>query len=215
MVLRKFRDEQLLTNAAGKAFVGFYYRNSPPIADFIGRHEALRTATRLLLTPVIFSVKYPPVALITLVFAIGYAFRRRNKNEKEKHMLHLPQKRVLTLTGFLLLVVIMSACSSGSCPSKDVAKTALQSIMPANFEIKELKNVSGLPALCEAVVMVNNQPIVLYLDNKAKYIVSGSVIELATKKNLTLETQNAHRISQPSPAPEPAPRKMQPGKKER
>ena len=87
--------------------------------------------------------------------------------------------------------------------------------MPANFEIKELKNVSGLPALCEAVVMVNNQPIVLYLDNKAKYIVSGSVIELATKKNLTLETQNAHRISQPSPAPEPAPRKMQPGKKER
>jgi hypothetical protein len=36
MVLRKFRDRYLLTNAPGKAFVRFYYKHSPPIADSSG-----------------------------------------------------------------------------------------------------------------------------------------------------------------------------------
>jgi len=45
-ILRKFRDEILLPNSLGTQFVSFYYRTSPPIADFISRHDVLRTIVR-------------------------------------------------------------------------------------------------------------------------------------------------------------------------
>jgi hypothetical protein len=58
-VLRDFRDGVLLATTPGRAFVAFYYRASPPLADLIRRHEFLRTVARLLLTPVLFSVAHP------------------------------------------------------------------------------------------------------------------------------------------------------------
>ncbi|RJQ52577.1 MAG: choice-of-anchor D domain-containing protein [Nitrospiraceae bacterium] len=78
MVLRKFRDTRLLTNAPGKVFVELYYRYSPPVADYIAEHEALRTATRIALTPVVYSVKYPVhVLMITGLVIGGIAYRSR------------------------------------------------------------------------------------------------------------------------------------------
>lgn len=44
--LRDFRDEVLLPNSLGAKFVSFYYRTSPPIAEFISRHNVLRTVVR-------------------------------------------------------------------------------------------------------------------------------------------------------------------------
>ncbi|MGI5844725.1 MAG: S8 family peptidase [Candidatus Xenobium sp.] len=61
--LRQFRDEHLLTNAPGRAFTAFYYRNSPPIAAFIQDRPALRAAVRASLTPVVAAVEYPLPAL--------------------------------------------------------------------------------------------------------------------------------------------------------
>ena len=52
-ILRNFRDAYLMTNDLGRAFVGFYYRHSPAIADVIARHDSLRAAVRLGLAPVI------------------------------------------------------------------------------------------------------------------------------------------------------------------
>lgn len=52
-VLRNFRDAFLLTNKLGQAFVSFYYRNSPPVADFIAKHDTLRALARAALTPLV------------------------------------------------------------------------------------------------------------------------------------------------------------------
>jgi len=46
-ILREFRDKVLLPNSLGARFVSLYYRTSPPIADFISRHEVLKTAVRV------------------------------------------------------------------------------------------------------------------------------------------------------------------------
>ena len=43
-ILREFRDAVLLPNSLGAELVSFYYKTSPPIADFISQHEVLRTA---------------------------------------------------------------------------------------------------------------------------------------------------------------------------
>lgn len=69
-VLREFRDAYLLTNPAGRAFVKFYYAASPPVADFIGRHESLKTAVRLTLTPAVFGIKHPLLSLSGLLIVI-------------------------------------------------------------------------------------------------------------------------------------------------
>ena len=52
-VLREFRDSHLMTNRLGKDFVDFYYRYSPPIANYIAKHEWLRNLVRTLTLPVI------------------------------------------------------------------------------------------------------------------------------------------------------------------
>jgi len=47
--LRHFRDDILLQRYLGKIFVRQYYRYSPRMARFISKHQALKSATRLLL----------------------------------------------------------------------------------------------------------------------------------------------------------------------
>lgn len=69
--LRHFRDEYLLTNATGRAFVALYYRCSPPLADLIARHTVLRGITRLLLTPLVVAVAYPLISAVSLFLLIA------------------------------------------------------------------------------------------------------------------------------------------------
>ena len=69
-VLRDFRDNYLLTNGPGTVFVKLYYRTSPPIADYISRHDYLKVAVRLLLTPVVYGVRYPKMVLTSFAVLI-------------------------------------------------------------------------------------------------------------------------------------------------
>jgi len=52
-ILREFRDVYLLTNSLGQAFVDFYYRTSPPIAEFINEHPTLKPVVRAGLSPAV------------------------------------------------------------------------------------------------------------------------------------------------------------------
>ncbi len=71
-LLRKFRDNWLLPYRPGQVFVAWYYRNSPPIADYIAERDWLRALTRTSLMPLVYSIKYPFYALLIIALvAIG------------------------------------------------------------------------------------------------------------------------------------------------
>jgi YVTN family beta-propeller protein len=53
VTLRHFRDAYLIPHALGRVFVRTYYATSPPIANYISRHETLRAAVRAGLLPLV------------------------------------------------------------------------------------------------------------------------------------------------------------------
>lgn len=52
-VLRDFRDQHLLANPVGEALVDLYYQISPPMAEFVDDHPALKPVVRAGLVPVV------------------------------------------------------------------------------------------------------------------------------------------------------------------
>jgi len=52
-ILREFRDGYLLTNPVGQGLVEFYYKVSPPIAEFINEHPSLKPIVRAGLLPAV------------------------------------------------------------------------------------------------------------------------------------------------------------------
>ncbi|MDI6787026.1 MAG: hypothetical protein QME51_01480 [Planctomycetota bacterium] len=53
LVLRNFRDNYLLTNKPGRAFVRIYYKFSPPVAGFLKKSPTLLSIGRTILTPLV------------------------------------------------------------------------------------------------------------------------------------------------------------------
>jgi hypothetical protein len=74
-VLRDFRDRFLITNTAGTYFVNLYYKYSPPLADFISRHDHLRMLGRMALFPLAgiswVALKIGILPAISLMFLFG------------------------------------------------------------------------------------------------------------------------------------------------
>lgn len=80
--LRRFRDRHLLTNAPGRWFVDFYYRHSPPIAEYIRHRESLRAVVRAILTLIVYSIEYPVASLLALLLPPAMLVRRRLRRLK-------------------------------------------------------------------------------------------------------------------------------------
>jgi hypothetical protein len=88
-ILSDFRDRILLNNSLGKGFVKVYYRYSPPIADFISKHDSLRTIVRTSLLPFVgfswitLKIGLSSTVVLTFIFVFCFIgivwFRRRLK----------------------------------------------------------------------------------------------------------------------------------------
>jgi hypothetical protein len=84
-LLRNFRDAWLLPYRPGQAFVDWYYRTSPPIADYIAEHDSLRLLTRGALTPLVYSIKFPALpALLSLLLIIWLLVKYRQRQHSIK-----------------------------------------------------------------------------------------------------------------------------------
>ncbi|MDD3269853.1 MAG: bacterial Ig-like domain-containing protein [Syntrophomonadaceae bacterium] len=82
VLLRHFRDQYLLTNSLGTAFVKFYYRHSPPIANYIAGNEGLEGITRILLIPfiaIVYLIYNPLVAVLLLILLAAVVLIKRRR----------------------------------------------------------------------------------------------------------------------------------------
>ena len=75
-VLREFRDRFLLTNPVGRCFVDMYYAYSPPVAEFMAKHEGMRAFLRVSLLPLVgiswISLHFGPgVALVLMILLLA------------------------------------------------------------------------------------------------------------------------------------------------
>lgn len=85
------------------------------------------------------------------------------------------------------LTMALAAC--GGAPKKEDVAASIKKIMPVNFEVVAVSAVSGIPGLFEVQVKADKQPVVLYVNKSAKLVVSGSIVDVDSKQNLTLEAQ--------------------------
>jgi hypothetical protein len=89
---RKFRNQFLLPSTWGRGFVKTYYKLSPPLADFIARHDTLRAAARGFLWPLLFFAKislewgilWSSLAAAALVFMLWEALRRLRALQQQR-----------------------------------------------------------------------------------------------------------------------------------
>ena len=110
-ILREFRDRYLLTNAAGRAFVRWYYLHSPAFADMIRGNETARSIVRIALMPAYAGAW---ALLHRMVFTYGFSAALLL-------MLILLRKRrsahlIMILAGFLTLPVALSAAVNVQLP---------------------------------------------------------------------------------------------------
>ncbi len=87
-----------------------------------------------------------------------------------------------------LSLLTLCACSTQG-PTKEVVSASIKKIMPPNFEVVTVTPLKEVPGLFEVAIKMDKQPVVLYMDNKAQYVLSGSLLHVETKKNLTIEAQ--------------------------
>jgi hypothetical protein len=96
-LLRRFRDLYLMPHKIGRAFVKAYYKYSPPMAEFIAKHDTLRMIVRWSLLPLAglswMLLHLGVVSTLLLLFLISsltmvlyISIERKQKNEYHGHV---------------------------------------------------------------------------------------------------------------------------------
>ena len=75
-----------------------------------------------------------------------------------------------------------------NCPTPTQVEIDMKQLTPIPIQVKNV-SPSPIAGLCQVEAKVNGMPNVFYISKDGKYFVPGSIIDLATKKNLTQEAQ--------------------------
>ena len=78
--------------------------------------------------------------------------------------------------------------STTSCPTPTQVVNDMKQLTPIPIQVKKV-SPSVITGLCQVEAKVNGMPNVFYISKNGKYFVPGNIIDLATKQNLTQETQ--------------------------
>jgi hypothetical protein len=84
--LRAVRDEYLLNNVVGTAFVDMYYQVAPTVADSVASSPVLAAVVRVVLVPVIFLGKMAltsPALLLLVALSIGFYYWSKRKGARQ------------------------------------------------------------------------------------------------------------------------------------
>ncbi len=99
-ILRQFRDHFLLPTQPGRAFVGWYYRTSPPYAAALAQHPRLRQSVRAALWPVVYSAQgilwigeYPYGGIVITLILSGFLVLTRYRRRRVDRYRYQPRNR--------------------------------------------------------------------------------------------------------------------------
>ena len=90
------------------------------------------------------------------------------------------------LATFLGLGLVLPAVVHASCPSKEELKEKLRDLLQGSWKIEAVKEIEDAE-LCAVVVKSGIRSVVLYVDEDVRYLFTGNLFDLKTKKNLTAE----------------------------
>ncbi len=90
------------------------------------------------------------------------------------------------LVAFLGLNLILPAMLYADCPSKSKLKEKLKEIFHENWEIAAVEEIKGTE-LCAVVVKSGIRSMTIYVDKNVKYLFTGNLFDLKSKKNITAE----------------------------
>lgn len=209
MVLRKFRDDFLLTNTPGSVLVSLYYRLSPPVADFIRDREDLKTLTRWALTPVVYVVKHPGASALTLSLLlvawclIARIGLRRFTSKKRLHPVHPG-------VVFLLAVSLTFLLISGEAHA---AQVTLAWDANSDSDLQAYKVYSGTASrtyACNTNVGKSTTCTIGDLTAGTTYYFAVTALDAAgNESGYSSEVSYKVPAPEPTPTPEPAPQPTQ------
>lgn len=127
-MLRQFRDQFLLSNTPGRAFVSWYYKYSPPWAQWLHQSPAARKSAQILLLPVIgvaYLFLHPWWFLLPLLLLLSWLWWRNRRDNKLR----------LRLIGVMFAVGLLGVLTAGKVHAQETSESS-NFASPRNFGLE-------------------------------------------------------------------------------